>query len=199
MEDEKIIELYWQLSPQAIDETSRKYGAYCMRLSMNILMNREDSEENVNDTYLRTWNAIPPQRPQFFAAFLGRIARNLALNRYKARAAEKRGGGEAALSLEELAECLPSGSEQTNMHPVRTVCRRMRPKPLRFPTFSANFCAPKARRPAGCSCSDISCAAQSRRSPTTLDFPKAVSNPCCCVPAPVWQNILKARDGPNEA
>ena len=84
MEDEKIIELYWQRSPQAIDETSRKYGAYCMRLSMNILMNREDSEENVNDTYLRTWNAIPPQRPQFFAAFLGRIARNLALNRYKA-------------------------------------------------------------------------------------------------------------------
>ena len=57
MEDEKIIELYWQRSPQAIDETSRKYGAYCMRLSMNILMNREDSEENVNDTYLRTWNA----------------------------------------------------------------------------------------------------------------------------------------------
>ena len=111
MEVEKIIELYWQRSPQAIDETSRKYGAYCMRLSMNILMNREDSEENVNDTYLRTWNAIPPQRPQFFAAFLGRIARNLALNRYKARAAEKRGGGEAALSLEELAECLPSGSE----------------------------------------------------------------------------------------
>ena len=111
MEDEKIIELYWQRSPQAIDETSRKYGAYCMRLSMNILMNREDSEENVNDTYLRTWNAIPPQRPQFFAAFLGRIARNLALNRYKARAAEKRDGGEAALSLEELAECLPSGSE----------------------------------------------------------------------------------------
>ena len=80
MEDEKIIELYWQRSPQAIDETSRKYGAYCMRLSMNILMNREDSEENVNDTYLRVWNAIPPQRPQFFAAFLGRIARNLALN-----------------------------------------------------------------------------------------------------------------------
>lgn len=96
MEDEKIIELYWQRSPQAIDETSRKYGAYCMRLSMNILMNREDSEENVNDTYLRVWNAIPPQRPQFFAAFLGRIARNLALNRYKARTAEKRGGGEAA-------------------------------------------------------------------------------------------------------
>ena len=82
MEDEKIIELYWQRSPQAIDETSRKYGAYCMRLSMNILMNREDSEENVNDTYLRVWNAIPPQRPQFFAAFLGRVARNLALNRY---------------------------------------------------------------------------------------------------------------------
>ena len=111
MEDEKIIELYWQRSPEAINETSRKYGAYCMRLSMNILADREDSEENVNDTYLRVWNSIPPQRPQFFAAFLARIARNLALNRCKARSAEKRGGGEAALSLEELAECLPSGSE----------------------------------------------------------------------------------------
>ena len=188
MEDEKIIELYWQRSPQAIDETSRKYGAYCMRLSMNILMNREDSEENVNDTYLRTWNAIPPQRPQFFAAFLGRIARNLALNRYKARAAEKRGGEKRPFRWRNWRNaCHPAAS------------RRMRPKPLRFPTFSANFCAPKARRPVGCSCSDISCAAQSRRSPTTLDFPKAVSNPCCCVPAPVWQNILKARDGPNEA
>ena len=111
MEDEKIIELYWQRSPDAIAETSRKYGAYCMRLSMNILAYREDSEENVNDTYLRAWNAIPPQRPQFLAAFLGRIARNLALNRYKAKMAEKRGGGEAALSLEELAEYLPAGSE----------------------------------------------------------------------------------------
>ena len=176
----KIIELYWQRSPQAIDETSRKYGAYCMRLSMNILMNREDSEENVNDTYLRVWNAIPPQRPQFFAAFLGRIARNLALNRYKARAAEKRGGGEAALSLEELAECLPSGSEPQDEAEAAAFS----------PPSQRIFCAPKARRPAGCSCSDISCAAQSRTSPTTLDFPKAVSNPCCCVPAPVWQKYL---------
>ena len=107
MEDEKIIELYWQRSPQAIDETSRKYGAYCMRLSMNILMNREDSEENVNDTYLRTWNAIPPQRPQFFAAFLGRIARNLALNRYKARAAEKRGGEARWVFLQRYFMCCP--------------------------------------------------------------------------------------------
>ena len=111
MEDEKIIELYWQRSPDAIAETSRKYGAYCMRLSMNILANREDSEENVSDTYLRVWNSVPPQRPRFFAAFLGRIARNLALNRRAAANAEKRGGGEAALSLEELAECLPAGSE----------------------------------------------------------------------------------------
>lgn len=111
MEDEKIVELYWQRSSEAIAETSRKYGAYCMRISMNILANREDSEENVSDTYLRVWNSVPPQRPRFLAAFLGRIARNLALNRRAAANAEKRGGGEAELSLEELAECLPSGSE----------------------------------------------------------------------------------------
>ena len=93
MEDEKIVELYWQRSSEAIAETSRKYGAYCMRISMNILANREDSEENVSDTYLRVWNSVPPQRPHFLAAFLGRIARNLALNRRAAANAEKRGGG----------------------------------------------------------------------------------------------------------
>ena len=111
MEDESIIALYWQRDSRAISETDGKYGALCRSISRGIVRSREDAEECVNDTYLAAWNAIPPQRPRFFAAFLGRVARNLALNRYKARAAEKRGGGEAALSLEELAECLPSGSE----------------------------------------------------------------------------------------
>ena len=105
MEDEKIIELYWQRSPQAIDETSRKYGAYCMRLSMNILMNREDSEENVNDTYLRVWNAIPPQKPDPLRTFVCKIARNLAAAKYHANTAKKRNSRYDA-ALDELEGCL---------------------------------------------------------------------------------------------
>ena len=123
MEDEKILDLYWQRSQQAISETSLKYGAYCMRVSMNILENRQDSEENVSDTYLHAWNAIPPQRPRVLAAFLGKLARNLALNRYKARHTQKRGGDALTLSLEELAECLPGGSQPLQQAEVSAFSR----------------------------------------------------------------------------
>ena len=109
MGDEKIVELYWQRSSEAIAETSRKYGAYCMRISMNILADKSDSAENVNDTYLGAWNAMPPHRPTLLQSFLGRIARNLAINKYKARHAEKRAHDEFALSLDELDICTPSG------------------------------------------------------------------------------------------
>lgn len=111
MNDNEIVELFFQRNPDGIQAAQEKYGAYCLAVARNILGGEEDSQECLNDLWLRAWNAIPPQRPQFLAAFLGRIARNLALNRYKAKMAEKRGGGEAALSLEELAEYLPAGSE----------------------------------------------------------------------------------------
>ena len=80
-----------------------------MKISQNILNNFSDSEENVNDTYLKAWNSIPPTRPKILSAYLGRIARNLALNRYKARHAEKRTGDEFSVSLDELSQCTPSG------------------------------------------------------------------------------------------
>ena len=80
-----------------------------MKISQNILNNFSDSEENVNDTYLKAWNSIPPTRPKILSAYLGRIARNLALNRYKARHAEKRAGDEFSVSLDELSQCTPSG------------------------------------------------------------------------------------------
>lgn len=108
MEDGQIIELFWQRSEQAISETDQKYGAYCRQISKNILVNDSDSEENVNDTYLHTWHSIPPQRPACLLAYLGRIARNLAINKYKALRAQKRGGN-FALSLDELDICTPSG------------------------------------------------------------------------------------------
>ena len=106
MEDDQIIELYWQKNADAISETANKYGSYCFTIAENILHNTEDSEECVNDTWLRAWNAIPPQKPGVLRIFLAKITRNLAFNRFHARNAEKRGGGEIALVLDELGECL---------------------------------------------------------------------------------------------
>ena len=111
MEDNQIIELYWQKNADAISETARKYGAYCFAIAENILHNTEDSEECVNDTWLRAWDAIPPQKPDVLRTFLAKITRNLAFNRFNARNAEKRGGGEIALVLDELGECLGGGAD----------------------------------------------------------------------------------------
>ena len=106
MEDRQIVELYWQKNADAISETSSKYGAYCFTIADRILHSTEDSEECVNDTWLHAWNAMPPQRPNVLRMFLARITRNLSVNRFNARSAEKRGGGEMILVLDELADCL---------------------------------------------------------------------------------------------
>ena len=108
MDDHEIVDLYWQRDEHAIEATAAKYESYCMKISQNILSDRADSEENVNDTYLHAWQAMPPQRPAILSAFLGKIARNLALNRYKARSAQKRQGDVFALSLDELDDCAVS-------------------------------------------------------------------------------------------
>lgn len=111
MEDHQIIDLYWARSESALSETAGKYGKYCHYIAYGILHNDEDSEECVNDTYLRAWNSMPPHRPEKLSAFLGKIVRNLSLNRYELYTAEKRGGGQIALALDELEECIPAGSE----------------------------------------------------------------------------------------
>ena len=107
MDDKQILDLYWARSESAIAETDRKYGKFCHRIAYNILVNHEDSEECVNDTYLKTWSIIPPKRPVKFGAFLGKIVRNLALNRYEMLHTAKRGSGEVPVALDELAECIP--------------------------------------------------------------------------------------------
>lgn len=107
MEDRQIIALYNERSEAALSETAAKYGKYCHTIAYNILYNEEDSEECVNDTWLRAWEVIPPQYPNRLSAFLGKITRNLALNRYKQNVAKKRGGGQVMFALEELAECVP--------------------------------------------------------------------------------------------
>ncbi len=108
MDDTEIMNLYWARSERAIGETAKKYGSYCRSIAFRILRNDQDSEECVNDTWLNAWNAMPPQRPAVLSTFLGRITRNLALNRWKQVRAEKRGSGEMTVALEELRECVPA-------------------------------------------------------------------------------------------
>lgn len=105
MTDQTIIELFWQRSEEAIRSTAQKYGAYLMKIAMNILNHYEESEECVSDTYLSAWNQIPPTRPQRLLPYLGRITRCLALNRYDYLTAQKR-DTELTLQLSELEECL---------------------------------------------------------------------------------------------
>ena len=107
MDDQMIIDLFWRRSSDAIADTAKKYGNYCYRIAYNVLANTEDSEECVNDTYLKVWESIPPTRPSRFSAFIGKITRHLALNRYAYLTAEKRGGSQIPLALEELSDCIP--------------------------------------------------------------------------------------------
>ena len=109
MEDAHIIELYWERNEQALEETHAKYGVYCRAIAMQILQNGEDAAECVNDTWLRAWESIPPQRPLRMAAYLGAITRHLALDRWRRRQSDRRGGGQVMLSLEELGGCVPAG------------------------------------------------------------------------------------------
>ena len=107
MEDSKIIRLFFERSEQAVEELDRKYGPAVRKTAANILCDRLDVEECMNDTYLRTWNSIPPQNPNPLVSYVCKIARNLALDRYRANKAEKRNGN-LDLVLEEMEECIPS-------------------------------------------------------------------------------------------
>ena len=104
MDDEEIVQLYWDRNEQAIPATAEKYGRYCASIAQNILGNKEDAEECVNDTYINAWNSMPPHKPSILSTFLGKITRNLSFNRYKYNTANKRGCGETVLVLDEIAE-----------------------------------------------------------------------------------------------
>lgn len=102
LEDSEIVQLYWDRNEQAIPATSEKYGNYCASIAKNILGSENDAEECVNDTYWNAWNSMPPHRPSVLSTFLGKITRNLSLNRYRHNTAGKRGGGEVTVVLDEL-------------------------------------------------------------------------------------------------
>ena len=106
MDDNTIIDLYWNRSEEAITQTDAKYGRYCYHIAYNILTNQEDAEESVSDTYMAAWNHIPPTRPNVLSTFLGRITRNLSISRWRSNGAQRRGGGETALAFDELQQCV---------------------------------------------------------------------------------------------
>lgn len=118
MEDDRILDLYFDRDQSAISETAEKYGKYCFSIAYNILNCREDAEESVSDTYLSAWNLIPPRRPTVFSAFLAKITRHLSIDAWRRRTAGKRGGGETQLALDEL-ECFA-----TNGLTAEDACQR---------------------------------------------------------------------------
>jgi RNA polymerase sigma-70 factor (ECF subfamily) len=118
MTDEKIIELFFARDEMAIKHTADKYENYCFTIANNILSNREDSEECVNDTYLAAWQSIPPERPKQLSAYLGKIARNFALTKHRKERAFKRGGNMNEISLE-LLELIPDGSDLAEEYDIR--------------------------------------------------------------------------------
>jgi len=113
MDDPKIIDLFFARDELALDETKRKYGQRLFRSAMNILHNTQDAEECMSDTLLKAWEVIPPNRPVMFGAFLAKIARNLSINKWKAKSAARRGGGEVDLMLSELEDCIPAAKDNT--------------------------------------------------------------------------------------
>lgn len=109
MEDAAIVALYWQRDESAIGRTEEKYGRYLTKIAYQILASHEDSEESVNDTYLKAWKSMPPHRPDILSTYLGRITRQRSIDLFRERHREKRGGSEYALSLTELEDCVASG------------------------------------------------------------------------------------------
>ena len=108
MNDNEIMDLYWERDETAITATAEKYGSYCYSISYRILYNNEDAEECVNDTYLGAWKSIPPHRPNRLSTYLGKMTRNFSLNRFKQYTARKRGLGQGELALSELEDCIPA-------------------------------------------------------------------------------------------
>lgn len=106
MTDREILDLFWGRDEQAIVRTETKYGSYCRSIAWNILQNRQDVEECVNDTWFRAWNTIPPKRPDLLGVFLGTITRNLSLDRWRRSQSKKRGGGQLPAVCKELEQCV---------------------------------------------------------------------------------------------
>ena len=111
MDDRRIVELFLNRSEEALLQIDIKYGRYCHRVAFNVLGNAEDSEECVNDAYMRVWGSIPPNEPSSLSAYVGKITRNIALDKLRQKNSSKRGNGEVPVLLDELAECVSGADE----------------------------------------------------------------------------------------
>lgn len=133
MDDNAIVDLYWQRDEAAVRETETKYGRYLTKIAFNILSDREDSRESVNDVYFKAWNSMPPHRPGILSAYLGRLARQTSIDIYRRKTSEKRRGGEYALSLSELDECVTDNDTPEKSFELRqltdAVCSFLRSLP----------------------------------------------------------------------
>lgn len=110
MQDSQIVSLFWDRDESAIDHTQKKYGSYLTKIAYNILADREDAQEGVNDTYLAAWNSIPPHRPAALSTYLGKLTRRICIDMFRKRTSQKRFSGEYAASLEELSDCISDGN-----------------------------------------------------------------------------------------
>lgn len=124
MEDEKIIQLFWERKESAIEELNQKYGTFCTKIANNIVNNPEDAEECVNDAYLGAWNSIPPEKPNPLRAYICRIVRNQAIKRYHANRAKKR-NSVYDVALEELENCIPAANSVEEQWNAKEVARNI--------------------------------------------------------------------------
>lgn len=121
MDDNMIIQMFWERDERAISEVSKKYGRHLIAVAERILLNHEDAKECVNDAYMKTWNAIPPNRPNVLRTFIGKIVKCRAVSFLRANSAEKRGGGEIALVLDELEECVSDNGSVENSFETKQI------------------------------------------------------------------------------
>ena len=133
MEDNRIVDLYWQRNERAISETAAKYGKYLHSISFQILQNAEDAEDCVNDTYNEAWQSMPPHRPSILSTFLGKITRRISIDLWRKNSAEKRGGSEIALALDELEECVAGTDDVETEVERRELQRKLNAFLLRLP------------------------------------------------------------------
>lgn len=109
LDDKEIVGMLFNRDESGLAAVRNKYGGYCSAIARNILENAQDAEECVNDTYMKIWESIPPERPRVFSAFLAKITRNIAIDRYRRDRTQKRGGDNTELIFEELEECVSAG------------------------------------------------------------------------------------------
>lgn len=125
MDDKEIVRLFFERNEAAIKAASEKYRSYCMKIAENITRSREDAEECINDMLMRAWESIPPNAPEVLSTYLGKLTRNIAINRRKRQMTEKRGKGEAASVFEELSEMIRGGENVEQEFDRRELSRQI--------------------------------------------------------------------------